>query len=147
MTEDFSISLRIRGGSFSSREVSQALGLSPFVVRAADRSKITDIESDKAAAYWSHRFSFNPELNLQEAIALVADSLPKNIALFERLQAGGSKLELFVGLTFERSSGHELDWTVLSKMAEAKVVLSLDLYNVATKVGETPTCEIGVGHD
>jgi len=133
MNEDFSISLRIRGGSFSSQEVSKALGLCPFVVRAADRSKISDVESDKAAAYWSHRFSFDPELHLQEAIALVGEALTKHVVIFEQLQAGGSEVELFVGLTFQRSSGHELNWKVLSKLAEAKVSLSLDLY--CDKVG------------
>lgn len=135
---DFSISLRIRGGVyngqgasealFSSREVSEALGLRPWVVRAADRHKLDDVKSDTLAAYWSHRFSFDPELELDEALVLVADKVHKHTKTFHELSKKGLKLELFVGLTFTRSSGHELDWNVLAKLAEAKVGLSLDLY-------------------
>ncbi len=136
---NFQISLRIRGGLyggkkssdalFSSREVSEALGLIPQVVRAADRQKMVSVELNEPAAYWSHRFSFDAELELDEAIAIVADKVYKNANVFHNLSKTGAQIELFIGLTFKRSSGHEIAWKVLEKLAESKVGISLDLYN------------------
>ena len=126
--DEFSISLRIRGGSFSSRRTSKELGLHPWIVRAADRHEIKDINSDEPADYWSHRFSFDADVQLTKALAIVVDKIANHTIVLNELRKKGSNVELFIGLTFNKTSAHELDWSVLSKLANAQVGLSWDLY-------------------
>ncbi len=81
-------------------------------------------------SYWTTRVAEgnSESASLSDVIRRLIIDLTPHKPLFETLRREGGSIEFFVGWFFDGNSGDVLDFDVLSKMADLKIDLSLDVY-------------------
>lgn len=130
----YSISLRVRHPSMNLDAITSALNLEPFRSwRANERGstpKGTPLSGVNRESYWAARVAEgdSKSANLPDVIRRLVIELAPHKHLFETLRREGGSIQLFVGWFFDGDSGDVFDFDLLSKMADLKIDLSLDVY-------------------
>jgi len=124
------VCLRASSDQLDPEAISLALGVSPtFAARKGDRRSTRGGESVQCTGVWYVDFAGAPEeWTLGEAIAALLDRLPSDQQVWKVL-AEHHDLEVYCGLHLsEWNRGAELAPSVLRRLADQHLTLSLDIY-------------------
>jgi len=130
----YQISLRVRHPSMDPAEITYALRLEPSRSWKAQERRATpsgkSLEGTWPHTYWTATVMEGewPGKKLQAGILELLDRLELSKSFFEKIHSEGGTAEFFIGWFFDGNSGDDFDCGVLTRMADLKINLSLDVY-------------------
>ena len=135
----YSVSLRISHPTIEPGALTKSLGLKPSNAWRAGEPRRTPtgrpLRGNNRSSFWTarliqKRFATTPARSLETALAAQVRRLKKHRALLRRIQEGGGRTELFVGIFGENgfNFGGELDTELLSGLSDLGLSIGLDIY-------------------
>ncbi len=128
----FTVSLRVWHPTYSSQTITQAIGFQPKFSQSVGEPRVNPagkaLEGISKETYSSFPLK---EKTLGYFIDGISDLLPGLIGLknyFQELKVSGGRLELFVGVFTDESSGFTLDTNVMLALAALNLALSVEFY-------------------
>ena len=132
----YSVSLRIWHPTIDPAEITAALGLTPTAACRAGEPRNTPkgrpLKGNWRESYWTARLAEGNARkdDLPSTLTTTLETLLSNRAFFQRIRAEGGVTEFFIGWFMMKSmAGEILESTLLGRMAELGINLSLDLYS------------------
>jgi hypothetical protein len=133
------VTIRVAGDDLDPDEVTKVLNISPtFAARKGDRRPSGDRDIVQGTGIWTLTFSGTPsEWTLDEAIPILLDKLPADLAVWDRL-AEKYDLDVFCGLQLECwNRGFALSPELLLRLAQRHLELDVDIYYVGSDEAAT----------
>jgi hypothetical protein len=135
----YSVSLRVFHPSIDPGALTKSLRLKPSNAWKVGEPRLTPtgkaLKGFNRGSFWTarlvqKRFATTPSRSLEAALAAEVRRLQKHRALFRRIQRGGGRTELFVGIFGQNgfNFGGELDTELLGGLTKLGLSLGLDIY-------------------
>ncbi|MHA6824549.1 DUF4279 domain-containing protein [Ralstonia pseudosolanacearum] len=132
---DFSVSLRIFTQTVEPDEICKMLGLEPKWKHRIGEPRVNPkgqiLGGVYKKSYCSFRLARVNDEKLHEMLDRVLESLAKNKQLFHRIRDEGGQTEFFIGWYSSGNTADTFDYSLLEKISDLKIDLSLDVYGGA----------------
>lgn len=127
------ITLRITHLSCSLQKISRALSPKSNGGWIAGEQRRTPtgrlLKGNRKFTYWYRELKLSQRNSLDKALSILVARFSKKREFFRNVRADGGSIEFFVGWFFKSNSGDVLEHTLLEKLADLQIDLSLDIYH------------------
>lgn len=128
----YKVSLRFTGHVLEPAAISERLGLAPQFARKMGAARTTPkgdpLEGTYASNYCSFKLDPRTDEPLDAMLLRVVSGLDANRDLFLQVSETGGTSEFFVGWFAPRNSGVTFNHQLLSKLADLRINLGLNVY-------------------
>ena len=139
MSQKIEIAIRFRHPTMNLQRFSNLIGIPPSIIwKNGDRKttpKGNEIDGYRTSSFCSIKVPLDSCDSLQSAIVAAISLMVNHRIAIRRMQARGGSTSLFVGWFFEFDGGDTLDQETISKMADLRVALELNVYDTRADVG------------
>jgi hypothetical protein len=122
------VALRVAANDLEPDGVTKLLGVtSSFSARKGEKRQSGSQEVVQPVGLWSYEVG-SDEWTLHDGIVALLERLPDDLAVWEQVSALG-RIDVFCGLHLNTwNRGFDLPATLLARMAERGIALSVDIY-------------------